>query len=477
MRRVDLSDGASFEEWRTQARLLLADGVAPEHVQWQEDLQHDLLPAGHHETVGPSASAIVGRVPREFMVLAALVLAHSDARRHSLLYRLLWRLLHGERALLRIATDDDVAWALRAAKAVRREKHKMKAFVRFREVTGEDSPVFVAWFEPEHDVLPLVAPFFVRRFAGMRWSILTPLRSAHWDGASLVVGTGAQRTDAPGEDALEDLWRTYFANIFNPARLKVDAMVKEMPVRYWKNLPEAALIPGLIRDASARMDAMVRAAPTTPRKLFRAPAMPAPLELPHGSIDALRREAAACRACPLWAPATQTVFGQGPADARVMVIGEQPGDQEDLAGRPFVGPSGQLFDRALAAVGIARDALYVTNAVKHFKFQPRGKRRIHSRASAGEQAACRPWLEAEIQRVRPSLILCLGAMASQALLGPSFRLLEQRGRWHELSPGLQVMPTVHPSWLLRLAEADRESAWDGWLRDLRLLRDAVDALR
>ena len=476
MRRVELADGASLDEWRAQARLLLQDGVLPEQVQWQTGLQHDLLPAVEDPAPGPPASPTVGRVPRDFILLAALVLAHSDPHRHSFLYRLLWRLLHGERALLRIATDDDVAWALRAAKAVRREKHKMKAFVRFREVTGEGGSVFIAWFEPEHDVLPMVAPFFVRRFAGMRWSILTPLRSAHWDGESLVLGAGAQRADAPGEDALEDLWRTYFANIFNPARLKVDAMVKEMPVRYWKNLPEAALIPGLIRDASARMEAMVRAEPTVPRKVFPAPLTPDPPTLPSGSLDELRHEAAACRACPLWAPATQMVFGEGPADARVMVIGEQPGDQEDLAGRPFVGPSGQLFNRALAAVGMARDGFYVTNAVKHFKFVPRGRHRLHSRATVGEQAACRPWLEAEIARVRPSLILCLGAMASQALLGPSFRLMEQRGRWQELGPDLRVMPTVHPSWLLRLPVADRDSAWKEWLQDLSHLRDAIETL-
>ena len=476
MRRVVLADGSSLEQWREQARTLLAEGVPPEQVQWQSGAQHDLLPAGENTRAGSATAASVGRVPRDFLVVAALVLAHADPRRQALLYRLLWRMVHGERALLSIATDDDVSWALRASKAVRREKHKMKAFVRFREMPGIDGPVYVAWFEPEHDVLPLVAPFFMRRFAGMRWSILTPLRSAHWDGESLVLGAGAQHGDAPGDDALEDLWRTYFVSIFNPARLKVGAMVREMPVRYWKNLPEANLIPGLILNAGARMDAMVRASPTVPRKPLPAPKAKSLDALPAGSLDALRREAAACRACPLWHPATQTVFGEGQADARVMVIGEQPGDEEDLVGRPFVGPSGQLFDRALAAVGIARDALYVTNTVKHFKFQARGKRRLHSRANAGEQAACRPWLLGELDRVRPALILSLGAMAAHALLGPSFRLLEQRGQWHQLHDGTRVLPTVHPSWLLRLPAAEFKSAWEQWLEDLRQLRAASEAL-
>ena len=479
MRRIALADGASIDEWRREARALLAAGVPPESVQWQAGDQHDLLSSAVDappQVGAAKSSATPHRVSRAFIELAEIVLAHSDPHRHALLYRLLWRQAQGERELLRIATDDDVAWAFNAAKAVRREKHKMKAFVRFREVKAPDGSVFVAWFEPEHDVLPLVAPFFVRRFAGMRWSILTPRRSAHWDGKTLVLGTGAQRGDAPGDDALEDLWRTYYANIFNPARLKVDAMVKEMPVRYWKNMPEASLIPGLIHGAGARMDAMVRAAPTTPRKPLPAVKPKPALALPTGSIDALRHEAAGCRACPLWEPATQTVFGEGPDDARLMVVGEQPGDQEDLAGRPFVGPSGQLFDRALAEVGIARAALYVTNTVKHFKFEQRGKRRLHSRANANEQEACRIWLAAEFARVRPPLVLCLGAMAAQTLLGASFRLLEQRGQWHELRDGTRVLATVHPSWLLRLPDQERDAAWSAWLRDLEQVRVAYEAL-
>ncbi|MBP1474517.1 UdgX family uracil-DNA binding protein [Frateuria sp. MAH-13] len=469
-----LADGADLAEWRGHARALLAEGVAPEQVQWQVGEQAGLLPANADGPMPSMAAGVAGSVPREFLVLATRVLAHADARRHAVLYRLLWRLAHGERALLRIVTDDDVAWALRAAKAVSREKHKMKAFVRFREVQGAQGNVFVAWFEPEHDVLPQVAPFFVRRFAGMRWSILTPTRSAHWDGQALTLGAGARRTDAPGADALEDLWRTYFANIFNPARLKVDAMVKEMPVRYWKNLPEATLIPGLIRDASARMESMVQAPPTVPRKAFPAPAARA-VPAATGGLDVLRVEAAACRACPLWQPATQTVFGEGPADARVVLLGEQPGDQEDLAGRPFVGPSGQLLDRALKELGLDRRAMYVTNTVKHFKFEPRGKRRLHARANATEQAACRRWLEAELIRLRPRWIVCLGAMAAQAILGKDVRLLEERGRWHALGDGTQALATVHPSYLLRLTAGEREVAWPAFVRDLALLQRALAA--
>jgi uracil-DNA glycosylase family protein len=192
---------------------------------------------------------------------------------------------------------------------------------------------------------------------------------------------------------------------------------------------------------------------------------------PTRSLAALRREARDCRACPLWAPATQTVFGEGPESARILVIGEQPGDQEDLSGHPFVGPSGQLFDRALEELGIDRRRLYVTNVVKHFKFEQRGKRRLHKRANAAEQAACRPWLDAEIARVDPAVIVCLGAMAAQAILGRGFGLMRERGRWVEQAGGRRVLATVHPSFLLRQrGDEERHRAYAEFVRDLSLLR-------
>lgn len=468
---IHLADGSDLDLWRARARELLAADVSPDQVEWRVDGGDGLLAA---DTSLPDVRLPVAPVPRRFIALADVVLAYADGRRHAVLYRLLWRLTHGERGLLDIAADDDVAWAAGAAKAVQRDMHKMKAFVRFREVAGPEGPVFIAWFEPGHDILPRVAPFFSRRFTGMRWSILTPGRSAHWDGSALTMGAGAQKADAPTQDALEDLWRTYFAAIFNPARLKVDAMKREMPVRYWKNLPEAGLIPGLIRDAAPRMEAMVKARPTEQQNHIPAPTMRAVEEVPEGSLAHLKREAKECHRCPLWKPATQTVFGEGPARARIVVIGEQPGDQEDLAGRPFVGPAGQLFDRALAQAKIPREALYVTNAVKHFKFEPRGKRRLHQRANAQEQAACRPWLAAELDRIKPDAIVCLGAMAAQAIFGPSFRLLKERGAWRDVADGMRAFATVHPSYLLRLGEeGEREDAYRQFVHDLKKLREVL----
>ncbi|MDF4026742.1 UdgX family uracil-DNA binding protein [Luteibacter sp. PPL201] len=471
MYRVTLDDASDLDAWRNTARALLLAGVAPADVAWQS--AGDSLFGEAGDTLPPPRATRVPAVPRRFLALAGVVLAHTDPRRHAVLYRMLWRLADGEKSLLDLATDDDVRWAYTCAKQVTRDMHKMKAFVRFREVRLDNESVYVAWFEPTHDIVTRVAPFFVRRFTGMRWSLLTPSRTAHWDGATLSFGPGAQRADAPSDDALEDLWRTYYASIFNPARLKVDAMRREMPVRYWKNLPEARLIPELVRDALPRMQAMVEKQPTVPKKKI-TPLQKAVDDAPEGSLTALRRQARDCRACELWKPATQTVFGEGPAHARVVVIGEQPGDQEDLAGKPFVGPAGKLFDKALGEAGIERDQLYVTNTVKHFRFEPRGKVRLHKRASAEQQAACRPWLAAEIDRIQPAALVCLGAMAAQAVFGASFRLMAQRGAWIDLPDGRRAMATVHPSYLLRVPDPDeREQAYAQFVRDLTLMREAL----
>ena len=468
-----LSDGADFTQWRTRARELLRAQVEPERVSWQVGDDGDLF--AEQSVPEALAEALTAEptvnVPKDFLSLAYNVLAHRDTQRHALLYRLLWRLAHGEPRLLDVITDDDVLRARTWSKSVGRDLHKMKAFVRFREVQREnEEPVFVAWFEPEHDIVKLVAPFFMRRFAGMHWSILTPDRSAHWDGESLSFDRGASRSAAPDGDALEQLWRQYYRSIFNPARLKVSAMKSEMPMKYWKNLPEAVLIPELIRQAQPRMQAMVAAEPTTPRKRITARIETQSEVAPSGGLQQLRTQAHDCRRCDLWKPATQTVFGEGPADAQIVLIGEQPGDQEDLAGKPFIGPAGRLLNHALEAIGVDRRQLYVTNTVKHFKFEPRGKYRLHKRADAREQSACRVWLDAELENLQAKTIVCLGNMAASAILGSGFRLLDERGRWHDLGNGRRAFATVHPSYLLRLpSEEERAQAYQDFLRDLRLL--------
>lgn len=173
--------------------------------------------------------------------------------------------------------------------------------------------------------------------------------------------------------------------------------------------------------------------------------------------------------CPLYKMGTQTVFGEGPVKARVMMIGEQPGDQEDLAGRPFVGPAGKLLDRALVEAGIERDNVYVTNAVKHFKWKPAGKRRLHQKPNAREIAACRVWLDTELDLIQPELVVALGATAAQALMGRSFRVTQQRGEVLETSFGKRLVATVHPSSILRTPSADRDAAYAGLVADLKVV--------
>lgn len=247
--------------WRVAARAALGAGLSPDAVRWRAgaDAQDSLF--GNTDDARPwgaSAASAATAVPRAFLSVAADVACHADARRWDLLYRVLWRLTHGERHLLDVYVDDDVHRLQTMAKAVRREAHKLRAFVRFRLVaSGSAHERYVAWFEPAHDVVEREAPFFARRFPAMRWSILTPAVAVHWDGAALAYAPGVARLDAPSGDDLEELWRTYYAHTFNPARVKPRMMRAEMPVRYWKHLPEARLIAPLLRDAPGRVQRMI----------------------------------------------------------------------------------------------------------------------------------------------------------------------------------------------------------------------------
>ena len=349
---------------------------------------------------------------------------------------------------------------------MRRDVHKMRAFLRFREVQNGEGERFVAWFEPEHHIVRANASFFIDRFANMRWSILTPDLSIHWDGAVLTEGPGAAKGDAPAGDPIEDVWKTYYASIFNPARVKIGAMLKEMPKKYWKNMPETALVPGLIAGAQARESGMIETAQAKLGEDKQRHEVGGNVGFAWG---ALRDEALGCTRCHLYKPATQTVFGEGPADATLMFVGEQPGDQEDLAGKPFVGPAGQVFDRALAAAGVDRSDVYVTNAVKHFKFEPRGRRRIHSKPDTGEIDACRWWIEQERMLVRPKVTVALGATAARSLLGRAVTIGRERGREIALPDDAGTgWITVHPSYLLRLQDkAMAEDEFGRFVEDLR----------
>lgn len=476
-----LSGPADFAGWRAEARRLAQGSVPPDNIDWSyEDGNDDLF-----DMQGQPQPAVGHReltVPRRFIALAEAAICHSDRGRFSLLYRLLWR-LQQQPALLDDSVDADVARTEAMARSVRRDLHKMTAFVRFRAVSGggEDGP-FVAWFEPEHFILERAAGFFTARFAAMFWSILTPQGSMHWDGETLRFGPPASRADIPDDDRMEAYWRTYYASIFNPARLKIAAMRAEMPVKYWRNLPEAALIAPLIADAARRAEGMILQPPTqSPARHLRGQQRVATADTLSGETFATWQDAAAaareCRRCPLHCHATQSVFGEGPLDAPVIFVGEQPGDQEDLAGRPFVGPAGRLFDAALEEAGLARERAYVTNAVKHFKFTLRGKRRIHERPNAGEVSACRFWIGIERQFLRPQLIVALGATAVSSMMGRTMSLSSVRGRDVALADGAPMLATVHPSYLLRLPdEAHEREERDRFVADLRRVGELVPEL-
>ena len=452
MRVVALSSQDDFDGWRDAARSLAAARVDPSEVVWQVGDQPANLFGD--EAVLPSAAPDL-RVSRRFVDLAREAILHSDPERFALLYTLLTRVIARPGSI-----EDKADPLLRRlddmAKSVRRDIHKMRAFLRFREV-ADTGPRFIAWFEPDHHIVRANARFFVDRFHTMRWSILTPEVSLHWDGKTLSEGPGASKADAPQDDPVEAVWKTYYASIFNPARLKTGAMLKEMPRKYWKNMPETALVAELIKGARAREVAMVETARTA-----------GPGDNAQKAWAALRDEAMACTRCHLYKHATQTVFGEGPVDAPLMLIGEQPGDQEDLAGRPFVGPAGQLLDDALAQAGIDRSAAYLTNAVKHFKFEPRGKRRVHATPDAGEISACRWWIEQELLIVRPRVVIALGATAARSLLGKPVTISRERGRAIQIDSGAEAWITVHPSYLLRLPDPEAQAAQHAaFIADLR----------
>ncbi|MEX0409432.1 UdgX family uracil-DNA binding protein [Aquibium sp. LZ166] len=485
---VRLAGQTDFDGWRKAARALAMREIPADQVGWAVSgaASADLFDGGDLSSDAVPNGGTAFTVPRSFVEAAETVICHSDPERFSLLYRVLLR-LRREPDLLKIASDPDVRRLEAMAKAVRRDIHKMRAFVRFRRIGSGAEERHVAWFEPQHFIVERNAPFFVRRFTGMRWTILTPCASADWDGERLAIGPGAARADAPAEDNAEALWRTYFSSIFNPARLKVKAMQAEMPKKYWRNLPEASLIPDLIRGAEDKARDMIQKLPTEPaphHARVKARHWPEP-DVEPGSDDEganartipeLRAAAEGCRRCPLWSDATQTVFGEGPENAIVVFVGEQPGDQEDIAGKPFVGPAGKMLDAVLVEAEVDRSEVYVTNGVKHFKFEPRGKRRIHAKPNAGEVKACRWWLDRELAILKPSLAVALGATAAQSLLGKTVPITKMRGQVVEREDGLRVFLTIHPSYILRIREsADKEAERGRFLADMKAVKRLMAA--
>ncbi len=446
--------------WRAAARRLIGARVKPADVLWDFDNQSPQLFESTVELPEPRRPM---KVSKEFVALANTAVWHSDPQRFARLYALLWR-LRKEPGLMQDRADPELAKLRQMEKNVRRCQHKMKAFVRFRDLRS-DGPrrSFGAWFEPTHNTVEPTAQFFMRRFADMDWMIVTPDVTAQFKDGKIAFHEGREKPELP-EDGAEALWGTYFCNIFNPARVKISAMTSEMPKKYWKNMPETQFIPGLIADAEKKVQEMREAAPTLPpermahiRKQLTAQAQPASWNMLEAEIAGFSEPGFSDRA----------VMGSGPRDANLMIVGEQPGDQEDLAGLPFVGPAGQVFRAAAGRVGLDADSAYLTNAVKHFKFQQRGKRRIHQNPSVREIDHCAWWLRTEVALVKPRLIVAMGASATRALTGSGTNLLKRRSTVETGVDDVPVFITVHPSHLLRLPDSERASAEAKFAADLQ----------
>ena len=458
MYRIALPSRDTAASWREAARQLAAQDVPAAEVEWTIG---DVAKGLFDSAPLPGGAGRALTVPKAFLDFARQVLCHRDAEAPALLYQALLR-LQQQRGLLDDPADPLVRRLDTLAKSVRRDIHKMRAFVRFRELPAiSGRRRFAAWFEPEHRIVEANAPFFVRRFTDMDWAIHTPDLSAIFADETLSFAPGAPQPDLP-EDAAEGLWTTYFASIFNPARIKLDAMRSEMPRKYWKNLPETRQIPAMLAAAESRVSAMraaqATAAPARAAAIaerYRATMPRAPDDI--RTLDDAREAAAHCRRCDLYCHATQTVFGEGSPRAALMIVGEQPGDQEDLQGRPFVGPAGKVLDACMDEAGLDRAQTWLTNAVKHFKFVPRGKRRLHQNPDAGEVQACQWWLALERRFVQPQLIVGMGATAALALTGPSrLSLTKRRGRVEETEAG-PVLLTWHPSFILRVPDEGRKA--------------------
>jgi uracil-DNA glycosylase family protein len=291
-------------------------------------------------------------------------------------------------------------------------------------------------------VLAWAAEHLAQRMGHSSWLIATPQGVASWDGSTLRLQRNRGQGDGcvSEQDEAETLWLAYFRSTFNPARLNETALQQHMPVRYWKGLPEGALISAMVSEArsGARRVAQASGVSALGGKSIPIEAEFAqPVRAAPSSLDA-------CRRCGLWQHATQPVGGAGPRHARIMLLGEQPGDQEDLCGKPFVGPAGQLLDITIARADLRRDAIYLTNAVKHFKWTPRGKRRLHQTPAQREVEACSFWLDEELQGVRPAVIVALGATA----LGAKVSLQDYLDAPFHLD-GMRVTATYHPSFALR----------------------------
>jgi len=387
---------------------------------------------------------------------------YREPTRWSFLDRICERLAKEGKAFMSNPTDADASEWTQRLKAIRRDVHKAHAFVRFKKISVGDKEIFSAWHRPQHDTLDLFVRLFCRRFPKMDWTVVTATESAHFRDGELHFGPGREGQCAEIGDDWEAFWRTYYASIYNPARMMIKAMKKEMPMHHWQTLPEARLIPGLIRGSSSHLQRMVGKAQATAER-FVSPEM--------ATLEAVSAALPACEGCQLAVHCRPTP-GAGNAQASLVLVGEQPGDEEEKRGEPFIGPAGQLLWKVAAEAGVDWTRLYVTNAVKHFKYEYQGPFRLHKRPDRDEVAACRPWFQREMAIVKPKVVLCLGSTAALSVTGRLWPVERYRGTWLPSSSPYRVLLTYHPAAILR-APAEKASVYYAdLLRDLALAQAA-----
>lgn len=424
-----------FLSFRKTASSYLRQGISPQMLEWKEI--NFLLPLQMKEEPVLLNTFSIDKKTLRLFETASMYRADDI---WELMYRVLFKIMqHGTRYIENFA-DAEVIELRRRIKEISRDIHKMHAFVRFQkmELSENKEEYFVAWHNPKHKILKAGASFFQKRFGSMCWTICTPDLSATWNREKLTFHEGVKAnpfTDI--QDGVESWWLEYYRSIFNPARIKIKAMKNEMPVHYWQSLPESKIITQLIEEAPERVARMQEAA------------VPKATTINPNSLDELRELCTHCTSCPIACLGGKAVFGEGNPHASIVVVGEQPGDEEDKVGKPFVGPSGKFLDECLLQAEIERSQIYITNAVKHFKWEARGKQRLHKNPSGLEILACKPWVEAELNHVQPNVIVCLGESAALSMLGIKRSIREC---YREVFYGPNEIPTVvtyHPAYYLR----------------------------
>ncbi|MSP01058.1 MAG: DUF4130 domain-containing protein [Acetobacteraceae bacterium] len=429
-----LAHETDWTGWRRAARAFVLAGVEPADLTWTVGgLEASRLPDAE------GGFTLSGSL----VALAARAFQARDPERFGLLYSLIWRAHRGTLPLTG-EDDPDMRIARRWALAARADAHRMRTHLRFVPVTFRGQGHFLGWYEPGHFVLEPNARLMARRDPALGFTLVTPDGTAHRDATGLRFGSGLKNPE--DDETLVAWWEAHQDTLLATAHDD-------------GGLPEAEDLPE---------------APRPPDRPNLGPVvLPA---RPSNAMRTLTRDASGCVRCPLHGPATQTVFGEGPSGARAMFIGEQAGDQEDTIGRPFVGPAGQLLDEAMEQAGIDRRQIYITNAVKHFKFALRGRRRIHVSPSPEEIGICRFWLDAERAALNPAVLVLLGGSAGRAVLGRPVAVTRERGRPFNLPDGGLAFLTVHPSFLLRQPdEASRAREYAAFVRDLIAVRTLINS--